>query len=231
MNAKCSTPFLGSLLVLVLVSSTLALAEHRPVHFSGFINDFTASPANGGPSGGPWEMHGRWSLNLRGESGKGDFSADMTMSDLGTTNTVVDPSKPPVAVLDPTKPGNSPHTHHILLTNATVTTDEATLAAACPKDSPATTPRFMLSGTVSIITGNGSTATFENTPPVTPPNPPTSVLLVCVTGGNPDVDPYSVPYSNITLQFETGSKAIKHFGADSSTTQAIHGVVNKYTDR
>ena len=230
MNAKSSMSFLGSVAVVaLLVSSAFALDEHRPVHFSGLINDFTPSQANGGPSGGPWEMHGRWTLDLRSESGrggteKGDFSADMTMSDLGTTTV----GTPPVTVLDPTKPGNSPHTHHILLTNATVTFDEDKLAASCPKDSPATTPRFMLSGTVSIITGNGNTATFEAT---NPPSPPTSVLLVCVTGGDPEVDPYSVPYSNITLQFETGSKAIKHFGADSSTTQAIHGVINKYSDR
>jgi len=223
MNGKCSLSFF----VLVVASTNFALAQGRPVHFSGLINDFTLTQANGGPAGGPWEMHGKWTIELRGESGRGSFSADMTMSDLGTTpsNTV-----PPVSVLDPTKPGNSPHTHHIVLANATVTTDPDKLAESCPKDSPATTPRFMLSGTVAIITGNGSTATFENNPPMIPPLPPTSVLQVCVTGGNPE-DPFSVRYSNITLQFQTGSKAIKHFGADSSTTQAIHGVVHSFSER
>jgi hypothetical protein len=43
------------------------------------------------------------------------------------------------------------------------------------------------------------------------------VLQVCVTGGE---NAGSIPYSNITLQFQTGSPAIKHFGA-----QPIHGVV------
>lgn len=193
-------------LLLLLISAVAAAGAQTPTHFSGLINDYTAAPANGGPSGGPWEIHGQWAIRLLGDSGMGDFSAELTMSDFGSTN----------GVLDPTKPGNSPHTHHLVLRNATVTSDEATLAAMCPKNSPATTFWFMLSGPVSIITANGSDAPFE-----TPASPPTSVLQVCVSGGDPATDPYSVVYSNITLQFAAGSKAVKHFGGG-----AIHGVVS-----
>jgi hypothetical protein len=213
MNTRRCTSL--SALLLLLAWGAPAVVAQTPTHFSGLINDYTASPANGGPGAGPWEIHGEWMIRLQGTSGTGDFAADATMSDLGSTN----------GAIDPTRPGNSPHTHHIVLSNATVTVDPATLSAMCPKDSPATTPRFMLSGTVSIITGNGSDAPFEKT---SPPSPPKSVLQVCVTGGNPSVDPYSVLYSNITLQFATGSKAISHFGADAATTHAIHGVVSTF---
>jgi hypothetical protein len=68
---------------------------------------------------------------------------------------------------------------------------------------------FQISGTVSLVTGNGSIAPFD------PTTPPASTLQVCVTGGN------EVPYSNMTMVFG-GPAAMKHFG-----TQAVHGVVNK----
>ena len=204
-----------SAMLLLVASAAVGVFAQTPTHFSGLISDYTASPASGGPGGGPWEIHGEWMIRLQGVSGRGDFAADVTMSDLGSTNDAI----------DPTKPGNSPHTHHIVLSNASVTVDPATLSAMCPKDGPATTPRFMISGTVSILTANGSDAPFEKT---APPSPPKSVLQVCVTGGNPTQDPYSVMYSNITLQFASGSKAISHFGADSATTQAIHGVVSTF---
>jgi hypothetical protein len=66
---------------------------------------------------------------------------------------------------------------------------------------------FQLNGPVSLMTGNGSNAPFETTPP-------TSTLQVCITGGN------EVPYSNVTLVFV--GPATSHFGP-----QAIHGVVRK----
>jgi hypothetical protein len=70
---------------------------------------------------------------------------------------------------------------------------------------------FQFNHTVSLLTGNGSLAPFET-------NPPSSMLQVCVTGG--DEIRYSVTDSNITLVF-TGPAAT-HFGP-----QAIHGVVRK----
>jgi len=64
-------------------------------------------------------------------------------------------------------------------------------------------------GTVTLVTGNGTPAPFETTPP-------SSTLHVCVSGGT------EVPYSNITMQFV--GPATTHFGS-----QAIHGVVRKAT--
>lgn len=165
------------------------------VHFSGLINDYSPSTV----TGGPWEMHGQWTLDLNERAGTADFSADMTMSGYGKTST---------GVVDPTQGGAGAHTHHIKLTNITVTWNSDN----CPTFSPPAYGGFQLSGTVSLLTGNGSNAPFET-------QPPSSVLQVCVTGGeNAD----SIPYSNITLQFETGSPAIQHFGS-----QPIHGVVRK----
>ncbi len=166
------------------------LSEHR--HLSGLINDY--SPAS--VKGGPWEMHGQWSMDLWRERRAGeiaDFSADMTMSGYGKTAD---------GAVDATQFAQNPHTHHIRLTNVTVTPD----MTGCPTyQPPATTTGFQLNGTVSLITGNGGVAPFESTPPV-------STLQVCVTGGS------EVANSNVTLVF--GGPATTHFGP-----QAIHGVV------
>jgi hypothetical protein len=182
--------------LLLLISGTCALAQERqPAHLSGLINDY--SPAD--VKGGPWEMHGQWSLDLHTEWGEesrtGDFSADMTMSDYGTTAEAV----------DPTKAGQNPHTHHIKLTNATVKWN----MDGCPALSPATTTGFQVNGTVSLMTGNGSIALFET-------DPPSSKLQVCITGA--PGGPYTIQNSNVTLVFV--GPATKHFGP-----QAIHGVV------
>jgi hypothetical protein len=196
-----------ALALLLLVSGACAMAQDnrpdpspdpRPVHFSGLINDYSPSTVKGGP----WEMHGQWTLDLRpdwrAESGfVADFSADMTMSGYGTT----------AGVPDATKGGQSPHTHHIKLTNKTVTAN----MDGCPTVSPATLTGFQINGTVSLITGNGTNAPFES-------GTPSSTLQVCITGGE-DI-PYSVLNSNISLVF--GGPATQHFG-----TQAIHGVVRK----
>jgi hypothetical protein len=189
--------------LLLLVSGAGALAQdRRPVHFSGLINDY--SPAN--VKGGPWEMHGQWTLELRpdGQAESGfvvDFSADMTMSGYGTT----------AGLPDATKGGQSPHTHHIKLTSTKITAN----MDGCPTVSPATLTGFHISDTVSLITGNGTNAPFEN-----PNGLPVSTLQVCITGG--DQAPYSVTNSNISLVF--GGPATSHFG-----TQAIYGVVRNAT--
>ena len=186
MKSKTPTSAVRVLSLLLLVSATCALAqERRPVHFSGLINDY--SPANPNISGSPYEMHGQWSMDLH-ERGAADFLADMTMSDYGTTN----------GVLDATKGGQNAHTHHIRLTNVRITWD---MVGCPPYPKPVTTMGFQLNGTVSLITGNGSNAPFETT------TPPTSTLQVCVTGGN------EVPYSNITLVF--GGPATNHFGTQA----------------
>jgi hypothetical protein len=175
--------------VLMLVSGSLA--QDREAHFSGLINDFSPSSVKGGP----WVMNGAWSLDLHPERGTADFYAALTMSDYVIT----------AGVVDPTQPGQNGHTHHIRLTNATVTWD----MTGCPTLSPATVEGFQVNGTVSLITGNGAIAPFET-------NPPSSTLQICVTGANPSE--YTIPNSNITLVF--GGPAVNHFGS-----QAIHGVV------
>jgi hypothetical protein len=193
MKSKTPASAVRGLSLLLLASGICALAqERRPVQFSGAISDY--APAS--VKGGPWEMNGQWSLDLHGQSGA-DFSADMTMSDYGTSGGAV----------DATQPGQNPHTHHIKLTNAAVTWNMDN----CPTVSPATDRGFQINGTVSLLTGNGSNAPFET-------DPPSSTLQVCVTGGDDVL--YSVPNSNVSLVF--GGPATTHFGP-----QAIHGVVRK----
>jgi hypothetical protein len=203
MKSNILTSAVRALSVLLLASGACALAQDRgPIHFSGLINDYSPSTVKGGP----WEMHGQWTLDIRrdrrAESGfAADFSADMTMSDYGTTN----------GLPDGTKGGQSPHTHHIKLTNQIVIAN----MDGCPTVSPAALTGFQFGGTVSLITGNGTNAPFEK-----PNSPPVSTLQVCITGG--DQVPYSVTNSNISLVF--GGPATMHFG-----TQAIHGVVRNAT--
>jgi hypothetical protein len=193
MNRKTFTSAQRSLPLFLLIASVCAMGQvPTPVHYAGVLNDY--SPFDPTISGSPYEMHGQWSVNLDGQ-GNGDFYADMTMSDYATTN----------GLLDATKGGQNPHTHHIRLTKATVTSN----MTGCPAYlKPVTLAGFQLNGTVSLITGNGNTAPFEPAPPA----PPTSQLQVCITGAG------EVAYSNMTMAF-TGPAAT-HFG-----TQAIHGVV------
>jgi len=193
MNRKTLSFTVCMLSAFALQGGASAFAEGPlDVHFGGVLNDYSPSTVKGGP----WEMHGTWSLKLHGRSSVADFSAAMTMSGYGKTAE---------GAVDPTQGGQSAHTHNIELTNAKIIWN----MTGCPTYSPATQQGFQIEGTVSLMTGNGSNAAFETTPP-------SSVLHVCVTGG--DLVPYSVPYSNITILF-TGP-ATTHFG-----TQAIHGDV------
>jgi hypothetical protein len=197
MKSKTLTAAVRGLSLLLLVSGACALAQdHKPAHFSGLFNDYV--PLNATISGSPYEMHGQWSMDVHPESNTADFAADMTMSGYGRTG---------AGAVDPTQPLVNPHTHHIRLTNATITWD----MIGCPTYlAPVPTMGFQLNGTVSLLTGNGQIAPFET-------NPPSSTLQVCVSGGN-NVQ-FSLPNSNLTLVFG-GPAAAKHFGS-----QAIHGVV------
>jgi hypothetical protein len=195
MNTKAFSGMLRIIIVLALAFGIAARAQApSPTHFSGIINDYTAATG----VGGPWEMHGTWSLHLKKDS-KADFSAVMTMEHPDSW-IALNPGTPPTPNVD--NPGaRSPHTHHFTMTDADVSTD----TSVCPTDSPATTGRFVVTGGVSI-TGNGNQAPFEMKGP--------STLQVCVTGGA------EVEYSNMTLAFTSTSPATGHFG-----THAIHGVV------
>src|SRR5579859_785325 len=149
---------------LTLMVSSVALAwAQTPEHFKGTLNDFTPLNSSAKPTG-PYEMRGNWSLDLK-RSGKADFSAFMTMelSDYWVLSSSSDPTNPAI---------RGAHTHHITMTDASVIYE----ATGCPADSPATTTRFMVSGTATFITGNGNPGPFEAKGPTN--------LQVCVTGGS-----------------------------------------------
>jgi len=193
MKRKTLPSAIRVLSVLLLASGTYAMADdHGPVHFRGLINDYTPATV----AGGPYEMHGQWSMELHPERGTADFFADMTMSSFGTTTTSTG-----AIVEDPTQAGVNPHTHNIRLTDIAISSETST----CPTYKTATTMRFQINGTLSEMTGNGNVLKGET-------DPPTSSLQVCVSGGP------VVEYSNVTLVFST--PASNHFG-----TGAIHGVV------
>jgi len=161
----------------------------RPVHFGGVINDYSPSTV----AGGPYEIRGDWSLDvIRG--GTANFSADLNMetSDYGITGaTQVDPTNPAT---------RSPHTHHISMTNVTVSYD----TSVCPANNPPTTVSGLVVNGTATTTGNGGPATFESKG--------ASTLQVCIMGGS------EVSFSNVTLVYS--GPATGHFG-----TQPIHGVV------
>jgi hypothetical protein len=152
-----------------------------PRHFSGLINDYTPSAAV--VNGGPYEMRGKWSLDLDERRGTADFSAVMNMetSDYGITQMTVDKDNPK---------SRGPHTHHISMTAGVVTAD---WAARCPAFSPAPTDGFVVTGP-AFVTGNGAAAPFGNP----------SQLTVCVLGGT------VVRFSNMTMAFT--KPAANHFG-------------------
>lgn len=102
--------WMAQIAALVLMVSFSALAQApRQIKLSGLISDYTLLSG-----GGPWDVRGEWSLTLKGNSGKADFSAALAMvhSDLGVTlnnGSLDDPA------------ARNPHTHHIALVNGTVT--------------------------------------------------------------------------------------------------------------
>lgn len=196
MNCKAVSSMLRIIAALLLTVGTGAQAQApSPRHLSGVINDYT--PATG--VAGPWEMHGSWSLKLKGDSGKADFSAVLTMehSDYWV---LANPTAPPAPPVVDNPAARSPHTHHVTMSDATVSYD----TSVCPANNPPTTSAgLVVTGPVSI-TGNGNPAPFEAKGP--------SSLQVCITGGA------DVQFANVTLVL-TGP-ATGHFGS-----HAINGVV------
>ena len=169
--------------------ATLAMAggpqQSLPDRLGGLLNDYTPASV----SGGPYEIRGTWSLDLRGGSGRASFSAAVNMetSDWGVSKGIVDPDNPST---------RGAHTHHITVANATVARD----TSVCPAFNPATSGGFVVNGTADV-TGNGSPAPFESGG-----KPPSSVQI-CITGGS------TVELSNFTLTF-TGL-ATGHFGTQA----------------
>jgi hypothetical protein len=116
--------------------------------FHGVINDHTIATA------GSWEVHGLWTLHLKGASDKADFLAELTMerSDywfLTTSNPPADPNS---------LAARNAHTHHVGMTDAIVS---------------ALANGFRVSG-AATVTGNGSTAPFGTS----------STVQVDITGGD-----------------------------------------------
>lgn len=193
------------LAIVLLALGAIAPAQHpdsppQPEHFAGIINDY--SPSN--VPGGPWEVRGKWSLDLHGDSGNVNFTADLTMetSDYGvTTGSIKDPTK---------SADRTPHTHRITMTQAMITHDPSACVTSAAPTKPVTTgPVIVITGPISV-TGNGQPAPFETMGP--------SSLQICLTGGT------VIPYSNFTMTF-SGS-ATTHFGS-----QPFSGVIiNKTSD-
>lgn len=156
--------------VILLAPAPRVLAQDPApaVHLSGLISDYT--PVSG--VGGPWEMRGEWSLNLKGDSGKGTFSASMNM----THSDYWVMLNPGAADDNSAMTGRHPHTHLITVSNATITT--------LPGGG------FELSGAV-FVTADGSAAPFmTKCSNLTP-----CKLTIDVVGGN------VLPLSNITMTF------------------------------
>ena len=106
MNSNISKWAVRMFAVSVLALPFAALAQApKPDHFKGIINDYT--PATG--VSGPWEMHGVWSLKLKRDSGKADFSAVMTMEHPDSW-IALNPGNPPNPPNIDNPAARSPHT-------------------------------------------------------------------------------------------------------------------------
>jgi hypothetical protein len=182
-----------------------ARAPALPATFSGMLNDYT--PPAPTVTGGPYEMHGSWSLQLAEEHGTATFSAHMTMETADFANT-------DTANHDPTKLGA--HTHHITVTDGVLhndPTDPINWTTQCPVFKPPVAGGFVVTGT-AYVTGNGGSPPFGNP----------SAVTICILGGAASASATGtqtiVEFSNFTLTFGSGSLASSHFGM-----QAINGVV------
>jgi hypothetical protein len=142
------------LLALTLVGAQASAQNSRsskqnshPSDLSGTIGDYVWVESD--PIFGAWFVSGEWSLNVHGASGKADFTASLlgVRSDLWVLQTSSDPATA----------SRTPHTHHVGLVNAEVT--------SIPNG-------FKVSGTATITT-NGSVAPYSDAP-----------VEVEITGGN-----------------------------------------------
>ncbi len=150
----------------VLAANIGALAQNwtsdrLPERFSGQINAYT--PTTTKAPTGPYEIRGSWSLKLKREGTKADFSAavNMILSDGWVlTNSTVPPN------FDPST--RNAHTHHITMTDAEVT--------QLPNNV------IQVSGTATVTLNGGPTPFAQQSP-----------LTVVITGGGtgPDDVEYS----------------------------------------
>lgn len=140
--------FAAAVLLAFTLVSAQASAQNPPrSHLGGTIGDYVWVEA--GPGLGAWFVSGEWSLHVHGASGKADFTASLlgVRSDLWVLQNSIDPATG----------SRTPHTHHVGLVNAEVT--------SIPNG-------FKVSGTATI-TANGSVAPYSDAP-----------VEVEITGGN-----------------------------------------------
>jgi hypothetical protein len=125
-----------------------SLDDDQRLQYNGVLNDHSIATA------GSWEVHGVWTLSVKGNSGKADFSAAITMerADLWFVTTPNPPADPNSLA------ARNAHTHHISLNDGLV----APILNG-----------FRVSGPVTL-TGNGAT----------PPFGTSSTIQVDITGGN-----------------------------------------------
>lgn len=197
-----------ALLAMGVGAQSSALAggwPQTPTRYSGLLNDYTPTVDSSTLkpiSGSPYEMHGRWTLDLNAQRSKATFSAAVSME----TSEVANAS----SVFDPAALGA--HTHHLSVANGVVHAGSMDWQAMCTaKFKPAVAGGFVVTGS-AYVTGNGVNAPFGNPSPVT----------ICILGGTNTLVPGTayVEFSNLTLAF--GAPASSHFG-----TLPIHGVVTR----
>ena len=88
----------AAIVTIAFALSARGFADGQDHKLVGTINDYTAAL----DAGGPWHVTGQWSLKLNGDSGKGQFTAALSM-------------------VRADNPARAAHTHHITLEDATVT--------------------------------------------------------------------------------------------------------------
>jgi hypothetical protein len=125
-----------------------------PVTFRGLINDHTIATA------GSWEVHGVWTLDLKGRAGKADFLAELTMERadywfLTNPNPPADPNS---------LTARNAHTHHIGMTDALVTAlaNGFRVSGAATLTGNGATPPFGTSSTVQLDVTGGDLVTYSN---------------------------------------------------------------------
>jgi hypothetical protein len=148
---------IGTVLALVMVSAALA-QKNKCKEFQGVINAYTAqtkTTANGVTTAtGPYEVRGPWSLRLKDDGTKADFSAALNM---GFSDGWVLTPTGGNGNFDPAARGA--HTHHISVVDGQVTS----IANG-----------FQVTGT-AMFTLNGGPA-----PPAIEPSP----VVIEITGGD-----------------------------------------------
>lgn len=135
------------LLAFTLVGAQPSAQQSLPSNLGGTIGDYAWVEA--GPGFGAWFVSGEWSLRVHRRNETADFTASLVgvRSDLWVLQNSSNPATAP----------RTPHTHHVGLVNAVVT--------SIPNG-------FKVSGNATI-TANGSVAPYSNAP-----------VEVEITGGN-----------------------------------------------